>query len=123
MLRHSIRRWLAGAAVAGAFVAATATPAMAAGELRIAARNLLVAPGHSAPGSVRVDVDPSPAGSPVALDIELSEWDPLGSFTVTDDGGWTASGTSTLCTAWALSVGGDVRPPSTSSSPRGPTPR
>ncbi|WP_346537344.1 LPXTG cell wall anchor domain-containing protein [Micromonospora sp. DPT] len=90
MLRHSIRRRLAGAAVAGAFVAATATPAIAAGELRIAARDLLVAPGHTAPGAVRVDVhgNPSPAGSPVALAIELSEWDSLGSFAVTDDSGW-----------------------------------
>ncbi|MEH0820647.1 MULTISPECIES: LPXTG cell wall anchor domain-containing protein [unclassified Micromonospora] len=90
MLRHSIRRWLAGAAVAGAFLAATAIPATAAGGLRISARDLLVAPGHSAPGAVRVDFDgiPSSQGVPVTLDIDLSEWGTLGTFTVTDDGGW-----------------------------------
>lgn len=48
MLTHSTRRWLAGLGVAGAFVAASASPAVAAeAPFKIATHDLLVAPGHT----------------------------------------------------------------------------
>ncbi|WP_406074023.1 LPXTG cell wall anchor domain-containing protein [Micromonospora sp. NBC_01638] len=47
MLTHSTRRWLAGLGVAGAFIAASASPAVAAeAPFEIATHDLLVAPGH-----------------------------------------------------------------------------
>ncbi|MGW9196883.1 LPXTG cell wall anchor domain-containing protein [Micromonospora chersina] len=47
MLSHSTRRWLAGLGVAGAFVAASATPAAAAdAPFKVVAQNMLVAPGY-----------------------------------------------------------------------------
>ncbi|MFG3703119.1 LPXTG cell wall anchor domain-containing protein [Micromonospora sp. NPDC047670] len=51
MLKHSTRRWLAGLGVAGALVAASATPAVAeepGDELLLYANNVLVAPGGEA---------------------------------------------------------------------------
>ncbi|MEU8295992.1 LPXTG cell wall anchor domain-containing protein [Micromonospora sp. NPDC048909] len=47
MLKHSTRRWLAGLGVAGALVAASATPAAAApaDDFELYANNLIVAPG------------------------------------------------------------------------------
>ena len=53
MLTHSTRRWLAGLGVAGAFVAASASPAVAAAEepsneVFLYANNVLVASGGEA---------------------------------------------------------------------------
>ncbi|MEV4654710.1 LPXTG cell wall anchor domain-containing protein [Micromonospora sp. NPDC049301] len=48
MLKHSTRRWLAGLGVAGAFVAASASPAVAAEDpFEVVAQDILVAPDHS----------------------------------------------------------------------------
>jgi hypothetical protein len=47
ILSHSTRRWLAGLGVAGAFVAASATPAVAAeAPFKVVAQDMLVAPGY-----------------------------------------------------------------------------
>ncbi|MER7416772.1 LPXTG cell wall anchor domain-containing protein [Micromonospora peucetia] len=49
MLKHSARRWLAGLGVAGAFVAASATPAIAAEvPFKVVGQDMLVAPDSSA---------------------------------------------------------------------------
>ncbi|MEU0547000.1 LPXTG cell wall anchor domain-containing protein [Micromonospora sp. NPDC005979] len=51
MLTHSTRRWLAGLGVAGAFVAASASPALAdEARFDIATHDVLVAPGQSTSG-------------------------------------------------------------------------
>ncbi|GAA2185316.1 LPXTG cell wall anchor domain-containing protein [Micromonospora lupini] len=51
MLTHSTRRWLAGLGVAGAFIAASASPAAAAeARFDIATHDVLVAPAHSSAG-------------------------------------------------------------------------
>ncbi|MEV4389682.1 LPXTG cell wall anchor domain-containing protein, partial [Micromonospora sp. NPDC049580] len=49
MLTHSTRRWLAGLGVAGAFVAASASPALAepAAEFYMFFENVTVAPGSA----------------------------------------------------------------------------
>ncbi|MGK5445307.1 LPXTG cell wall anchor domain-containing protein [Micromonospora sp. URMC 105] len=48
MLTHSTRRWLAGLGVAGAFVAASATPASAAdAPFKVVAQDMLVASDHT----------------------------------------------------------------------------
>ncbi|MDO3706041.1 cell wall anchor protein [Micromonospora sp. C28SCA-DRY-2] len=89
MLRHSVRRWLAATAVAAAIVTLAAVPAAAAGQLRLASRDVLVAPGHSALGQIDVRFDgyPAPHGVPVTLEIDAAEAAALGGFEVTA-GGW-----------------------------------
>ncbi|PWU53091.1 hypothetical protein DLJ47_17025 [Micromonospora sp. S4605] len=89
MLRHSVRRWLAGIAVAAGFVAVGAVAATAAaGQLRIASRDVLVAPGHSALGQIDVRFDgyPAPEKVPVTIEIDASEAAALGGFELTDNG-------------------------------------
>lgn len=89
MLRHSVRRWLAGIAVAAGLVTVGAVPAAAvAGQLRIASRDVLVAPGHSALGQidVRFDGQPTPADVPVTVEIDASGAAALGGFELTGNG-------------------------------------
>ena len=69
MLRHHLQRWFATFVAVGTFVGAAAAPAVAAGvsvstaatpaaagEVKIESRDLLVAPGHSTSGQVRIDI-------------------------------------------------------------------
>ena len=77
MLTHSTRRWLAGLGVAGAFVAASASPAVAAdAPFEIATHDLLVAPGHMDYGWFYAqpnDTESEPKfGRTSVLDIDLS---------------------------------------------------
>ena len=60
MLTHSTRRWLAGLGVAGAFVAASATPAVAAGAAPHRAGHLTSTPPPSPPRPAARRVSPSP---------------------------------------------------------------
>ncbi|MEU4714597.1 LPXTG cell wall anchor domain-containing protein [Micromonospora purpureochromogenes] len=76
MLTHSTRRWLAGLAVAGAFVAASATPAVADGDpFEVIGQDMLVAPGHT--GFAYVYAVPTSSEQPhqfghTTLDIDFS---------------------------------------------------
>ncbi|MEV4540313.1 cell wall anchor protein [Micromonospora echinaurantiaca] len=90
MLRHPVRRWLAGTAVAAAIVTVAAVPAAAAaaGDVKIYTRDVIVAPGHSALGQIDVVLEgpwpPNPV--PVTVEIDASEAAALGAFDVTGDG-------------------------------------
>ncbi|MGB2572436.1 hypothetical protein ACPFP2_28940 [Micromonospora citrea] len=88
MLRLHLRRWSAGIAVAGGFLTAGAVPAVAAGELRITSRDLVVAPGHDAAGEVRISSvgRPRPEDVTVTVDIDLSGLDTVGALTPTGTG-------------------------------------
>ncbi|MEU2612353.1 LPXTG cell wall anchor domain-containing protein [Micromonospora sp. NPDC007271] len=76
MLRNSSRRWLAGLGVAGAFVAASATPAAAAqAPFDLVATDTLVAPGHGTVGYVYAmptDSEKPHQFGRTALDIDFS---------------------------------------------------
>ncbi|MER7888942.1 hypothetical protein ABTX15_03865 [Micromonospora sp. NPDC094482] len=101
MFRHSVRRWLAGISAAGALIAVGATPAVAApGQLRIASRDVLVAPGHSALGYIDVRIEGQDLQ--VRLDIDASELAALGGFELTDNG-WDCTRSANLlrCTTTA----------------------
>ncbi|MGY0006568.1 LPXTG cell wall anchor domain-containing protein [Micromonospora sp. I033] len=77
MLTNSTRRWLTGLGVAGAFVAASATPASAAeASFEIVTHDLLVAPGHSNYGwffAHPTDHESEPKFGPTTVDIDLSQ--------------------------------------------------
>lgn len=88
MLTHSTRRWLAGLGVAGAFVAASATPAHAADPLEIAAWDVLVAPEHTTynfiatyiageeqPKSATLDLDLSEVNDVATIELATSDWE------------------------------------------------
>ncbi|MEH0820646.1 MULTISPECIES: LPXTG cell wall anchor domain-containing protein [unclassified Micromonospora] len=76
MLTHSTRRWLAGLGVAGAFVAASATPASAAdAPFEVVAQDMLVASDHT--GFAYVYAESTDSEKPhqfgrTALDIDFS---------------------------------------------------
>jgi LPXTG-motif cell wall-anchored protein len=76
MLSHSARRWLAGLGVAGALVAASATPAHAADDpFKVNAQDMLVAPGYS--GFAYLSAEPTDWDNPhqfgrTTLDIDFS---------------------------------------------------
>ncbi|MFF4877233.1 LPXTG cell wall anchor domain-containing protein [Micromonospora sp. NPDC000668] len=76
MLTHSTRRWLAGLGVAGAFVAASASPAVAAeAPFEISTHDLLVAPGHLDYGwfyATHTDSEAEPKFGRTSVDIDLS---------------------------------------------------
>ncbi|MFU8872356.1 LPXTG cell wall anchor domain-containing protein [Micromonospora sp. SL4-19] len=104
MFRNSTRRWLAGLGVAGAFIAASATPAAAAGApFEVITSNLIVAPGHSTYGFVfAMSADPEHPVSfgRTTLDIDFSG---IANFAVPEfegeGGDWACqtSGTSVHC--------------------------
>ncbi|MEV7986395.1 LPXTG cell wall anchor domain-containing protein [Micromonospora sp. NPDC085948] len=91
MLTHSARRWLAGLGVAGAFVAASATPAAAAkASFDIVTHDLLVAPGHLTYGSFYAQSTGSesePTFGRTSVDVDLSAV--AGFATVEPTWGWT----------------------------------
>ncbi|KWV31556.1 LPXTG cell wall anchor domain-containing protein [Micromonospora rifamycinica] len=99
MLRHHPRRWFAAFVVVGVFGGAAATPAMAAGavpstaatpgQVRIESRDLLVAPGHSTSGQVRIETL-VPHAEPLHLDLELSGLEKVGRLTTSGDG-WSCA--------------------------------
>jgi hypothetical protein len=72
MLEHSTRRWLAGLGVAGALVAASATPAQGADTIDLVAYNLLVAPNHTANGFIAAHT-PDIELKKLTLELDLSE--------------------------------------------------
>ncbi|WP_200208723.1 LPXTG cell wall anchor domain-containing protein [Micromonospora coerulea] len=74
MFTHSTRRWLAGLGVAGAFVAASATPAVAAEDpFDVYAGDLLVAADHGKLGFLYVSPKPEdPEPKALAIDLDLS---------------------------------------------------
>ncbi|GAB3949042.1 hypothetical protein GCM10027614_47170 [Micromonospora vulcania] len=76
MLTHSTRRWLAGLGVAGAFVAASASPAIAAeAPFEIETHDLLVAPGHSDYGyffAQPTDHESEPKFGKTSVDVDFS---------------------------------------------------
>ncbi|MEU7619986.1 hypothetical protein AB0M91_00980 [Micromonospora rifamycinica] len=108
MPRRHLRRWVAAltavsaftavpTATAGATVPATTVPATttagttaaaAADPVQVGARNLLVAPGHSATGSVLVAYDRRVArrGIVVHVDLDLSEVNAIGTVTAGNRG-------------------------------------
>ncbi|RKN14067.1 LPXTG cell wall anchor domain-containing protein [Micromonospora musae] len=91
MLNHSTRRLLAGLGVAGAFVAASATPAVAAeAPFKITAQDVLVAPGFVKQGWIYVspsDTESEPAFGHTTLDVDLSK---VADFAVVEPAwGWT----------------------------------
>ncbi|MCW3813665.1 LPXTG cell wall anchor domain-containing protein [Micromonospora sp. DR5-3] len=91
MLSNSTRRWLAGLGVAGAFVAASATPAAAAeAPFEIVTHDLLVAPGHMDYGwffAHSTDSESKPKFGRTTVDIDLSK---VADFaTVEPSWGWT----------------------------------
>ncbi|MBQ1019040.1 LPXTG cell wall anchor domain-containing protein [Micromonospora sp. D93] len=91
MLTHSTRRWLAGLGVAGAFVAASASPAVAAeAPFEIATHDLLVAPGHTDYGYVYAqptDTESELTFGRTSVDVDLSAV--AGIATVEPAWGWT----------------------------------
>ncbi|WP_328368487.1 LPXTG cell wall anchor domain-containing protein [Micromonospora zamorensis] len=91
MLTHSTRRWLAGLGVAGAFVAASATPAAAAeAPFEISTHDLLVAPGHLDYGyfyAQLTDSETEPKFGRTSVDVDLSAV--AGFATVEPAWGWT----------------------------------
>ncbi|MEV1331804.1 LPXTG cell wall anchor domain-containing protein [Micromonospora costi] len=73
MLKNSARRWLAGLGVAGAFVAASATPAFADEAFELNAPNVLVPVGHTAYSGFWFD--PADGDAPfehATIDLDLS---------------------------------------------------
>ncbi|MEV4196752.1 LPXTG cell wall anchor domain-containing protein [Micromonospora globbae] len=76
MIKNSARRWLAGLGVAGAFVAASATPAVAAEvPFEVVTHDLLVAPGHMTYGSFYAhwkNTESEPTFGRTTIDIDLS---------------------------------------------------
>ncbi|MER7330861.1 MULTISPECIES: LPXTG cell wall anchor domain-containing protein [unclassified Micromonospora] len=76
MLKHSTRRWLAGLGVAGALVAASANPAVAADDpFEVVAQDMLVAADHT--GMAYVYASPTDSENPhqfgrTTLDIDFS---------------------------------------------------
>jgi LPXTG-motif cell wall-anchored protein len=81
MLKHSARRWLAGLAVTGALVAASATPAYADDTFEVAAWDLLVAPDHTAYGYIAA-YSPEVDLKKVTLDLDLSQVDDFATLDV-----------------------------------------
>ncbi|WP_432902122.1 LPXTG cell wall anchor domain-containing protein [Micromonospora matsumotoense] len=102
MPRHHLQRWFAALAAASVFATAAPTTtagaaaptmagptatgpttALAADTLQVASRNLLVAPGHSGTGDVRVYFDGPLArrGIVVHVDLDLSDVNAIGSVT------------------------------------------
>ncbi|WBB65624.1 LPXTG cell wall anchor domain-containing protein [Micromonospora sp. WMMD812] len=77
MLKNSTRRWLAGLGVAGAFIAASATPALADdAPFEIVTHELLVAPGHLASGWLfahPTDTEGELEFGKTTLDVDLSK--------------------------------------------------
>ncbi|MGW3786402.1 LPXTG cell wall anchor domain-containing protein [Micromonospora chokoriensis] len=97
MLNHSARRWLAGVGVAGAFVAASASPAAAAeASFEIATHDLLVAPAHTNYGYLyaqQSDTGPGMNFGRTSVDIDLSA---VAAFaTVEPAWGWTCDVSAT----------------------------
>ncbi|MEH0982311.1 LPXTG cell wall anchor domain-containing protein [Micromonospora sp. CPCC 205556] len=80
MLKHSTRRWLAGLGVAGAFVAASATPAYAADPLVIVAWDTLIAPNHSTYNFIAPYIEGEGKLEKATLDLDLSEVDDIATF-------------------------------------------
>ncbi|MFI6782474.1 LPXTG cell wall anchor domain-containing protein [Micromonospora sp. NPDC050276] len=91
MLTHSTRRWLAGLGVAGAIVAASASPAVAAeAPFEIATHDLLVAPGHTDYGwfyAQPADTESERTFGRTSVDIDMSAV--AGFATVEPAWGWT----------------------------------
>lgn len=77
MLKNSTRRWLAGLGVAGALVAASATPASAAeAPFEVVTHDLLVAPGHSNYGwfyAHPTNYESEPKFGVTTVDVDLSQ--------------------------------------------------
>ncbi|MGR6316547.1 LPXTG cell wall anchor domain-containing protein [Micromonospora soli] len=87
MLTHSARRWLAGIGVAGAFVAASATPAAAApgsDDLLLYANNTLVAPGGEA-RAITLFAYAEALPEDLTLTIDRTAVQDIASVTLTDD--------------------------------------
>ncbi|MEU5939122.1 LPXTG cell wall anchor domain-containing protein [Micromonospora sp. NPDC047548] len=80
MLTHSTRRWLAGLGVAGAFVAASATPAHADDPLEIAAWDILVAPGHTTYNFIATYIAGENELKSATLDLDLSAVNDVATF-------------------------------------------
>ncbi|MCM0677262.1 LPXTG cell wall anchor domain-containing protein [Micromonospora phytophila] len=81
MLKNSTRRWLAGLGVAGAFLAASATPAQAADDIRIMAYDLQVAPNHTAYGFIAAYTSEDELKK-LTLDLDLSQVDDFATIDV-----------------------------------------
>jgi LPXTG-motif cell wall-anchored protein len=102
MLMYSARRRLALLGVAGALLAASASPAVAAGSLRVLAADVLIAPGSSSYQEVGVALDgDEPAGAALSLEFDLSEVDRLITVEPPSDG-WDCAraGQKLRCEAW-----------------------
>ncbi|MDO3683727.1 LPXTG cell wall anchor domain-containing protein [Micromonospora sp. C28ISP2-4] len=97
MLSNSTRRWFAGLGVAGAFVAASATPALAAdAPFEVVTHDLLVAPGHLGYGSLFAhmsDGESEPTFGRTTIDIDFSAVS--GFATVEPAWDWTCDVSST----------------------------
>ncbi|WP_229398837.1 hypothetical protein [Micromonospora okii] len=102
MLTYSARRRLALLGVAGALLAASATPAAAAGPLRVLAADVLVAKGSSSYQEVGVALGgDEPEDASLRLDFDLSEVDSLITLEPPSDG-WDCArtGKKLRCEAW-----------------------
>ncbi|MGN9811870.1 LPXTG cell wall anchor domain-containing protein [Micromonospora sp. BQ11] len=77
MFTHSTRRWLAGLGVAGALIAASATPAYADEDLQVHASDLLVAPNHTVASWIAA-WNPATELRKLTLDLDLSKVDGIG---------------------------------------------
>ncbi|SCL64666.1 LPXTG cell wall anchor domain-containing protein [Micromonospora chersina] len=93
MLSHSTRRWLAGLGVAGAFVAASATPAAAADSFQLISYDTLVAPGHSVLNYLYAyDPESEKELQKLTLDLDLSKVDDFATLELAS-GGWDCATT------------------------------
>ncbi|WP_446212115.1 LPXTG cell wall anchor domain-containing protein [Micromonospora sp. IBSANI012] len=102
MLTHSTRRWLAGLGVAGAIVAASATPAHAADPLEIAAWDVLVAPEHTTYNFIATYIAGEEELKSATLDLDLSEVNDVATIELaTSDWECVPSGDTLHCEAEA----------------------
>ncbi|MFC8618310.1 LPXTG cell wall anchor domain-containing protein [Micromonospora purpureochromogenes] len=102
MLTHSTRRWLAGLGVAGAFVAASATPAHAADPLEIFAWDVLVAPEHTTYNFIATYIAGEEELKSATLDLDLSEVNDVATIELaTSDWECVPSGETLHCEAEA----------------------
>ncbi|MEV0004286.1 LPXTG cell wall anchor domain-containing protein [Micromonospora sp. NPDC050980] len=109
MLSNSTRRWFAGLGVAGAFVAASATPAAAAdAPFEIVTHDLLVAPGYLDYGSFfahSTDDEAEPTFGRTTVDVDFSA---VADFaTVEPAWGWSCDVSSTKLHCEADLLDGD----------------
>ncbi|MEU7840576.1 LPXTG cell wall anchor domain-containing protein [Micromonospora sp. NPDC049114] len=100
MLTHSTRRWLAGLGVAGAFVAASASPALAeepSNEVFLYANNALLAPGGEAK-SVMLQAFAEALPENFTITVDRSAVADFATVTLTDSvAGCSQTGTTITC--------------------------